>query len=122
MIDRMARRMTSPVLVGRSEVLTQLEAAVRAGRDGRPRHAVIGGEAGVGKTRLLAESRAQAEAAGARVLHGGCVSMGSEGLPFAPYTEIIRSLVATEGATSVIAIAGRTAPDLARLVPALAGT
>ncbi len=120
MIDAMARRMTSPVLVGRSEVLGQLEAAFEAARRGEPRHVVVGGEAGVGKTRLLSEGRASAEAAGATVLVGGCVSMGDEGLPFAPYIEILRSLIARDGAAKVAATAGRASGDLARLVPALA--
>ena len=120
MIESMARRMTSSVLVGRTEAVGALDSALESAIDGRPRHAIVGGEAGVGKTRLLAEARAHAETAGAEVLLGGCVSMGSEGLPFAPYTEIIRSLVAREGAPAVIAAAGRGAPDLARLVPALA--
>ncbi|HKZ90789.1 MAG TPA: AAA family ATPase [Candidatus Limnocylindrales bacterium] len=115
----MARRMTSPVLVGRAEVVAQLEAALQAARDGQPRHAVIGGEAGVGKTRLLAAAGELAEAQGWRVLSGGCVSMGEAGLPFAPYTEILRSLVARDGVPAVVALAGRTARDLARLVPAL---
>ena len=119
MIESMARRMTSSVLVGRTEAVGALDSALESAIDGRPRHAIVGGEAGVGKTRLLAEARAHAETAGAEVLLGGCVSMGSEGLPFAPYTEIIRSLVAQDGAASVIATAGRAAPDLARLVPAL---
>lgn len=119
MIDPMVRRMTSPVLVGRSALVAQLDAVIDAAGSGRPRHAIISGEAGVGKTRLLAEMRQRAEARGARVLIGGCVSMGTEGLPFAPYTEIIRSLVAADGAASVIAAAGRAAGDLARLVPSL---
>ncbi len=121
MIGGMVRRMSSPVLIGRAEVLAQLDAALVAAQAGEPRHVVIGGEAGVGKTRLLTESRAQVEAKGARVLLGGCVSMGTEGLPFAPYTEIIRSLVAHDGSAAVVALAGRSAPDLARLVPALGG-
>ena len=115
----MARRMSSPVLVGRAEVLAQLEAILRATREGRARHAVIGGEAGVGKTRLLAAIREAAEDQGWRVLIGGCVSMGEAGLPYAPYTEILRSLVAREGVPAVMALAGRTARDLARLVPTL---
>ena len=119
MIEAMARRMTSPVLVGRSELVARFDDALDETAQGRPRHAVIGGEAGVGKSRLLAEMRAHAEERGARVLVGGCVSMGSEGLPFSPYAEIIRSLVAADGAATVIALAGRAAADLARLVPAL---
>ena len=119
MIELMARRLTSAVLVGRTGAVEALDAALEASTEGRPRHAIVGGEAGVGKTRLLAEARARAQAAEADVLLGGCVSLGSEGLPFAPYTEIIRSLVARDGAAAVIAAAGRAAPDLARLVPAL---
>ncbi len=119
MIGAMARRMSSPVMVGRTEVALQLQAAVEASRQGEPRHIVVGGEAGVGKTRLLTEARAVAEAGAAMVLVGGCVSVGDEGLPFAPYTEVLRSLVAREGADRLASAAGRAAGDLARLVPAL---
>jgi len=119
MIGAMARKMTSPVLVGRTEVLEQLQAAMASARTGTPQHVVIGGEAGVGKTRLLARTRELAEGQGSRVLIGGCVSMGDAGLPFAPYTEILRSLVAQDGAATVAALAGRAAADLSRLVPAL---
>lgn len=119
MIGVMARRMTSPVLVGRTEVVGQLQAALDDAREGEPRHVVIGGEAGVGKTRLLSKVRELAEAQGSRVLLGGCVSMGGAGLPFAPYTEILRSLVAQDGAPAVSALAGRAVADLSRLVPAL---
>jgi DNA-binding CsgD family transcriptional regulator/tetratricopeptide (TPR) repeat protein len=119
MIVAMARRMTSPVLVGRSDEVGRIRAAFEASADGTPRHIVIGGEAGVGKSRMLAETGRIAQERGARVLLGGCVSMGDEGLPFAPYTEIIRGLVAADGVTAVQAVAGRAAPDLARIVPAL---
>ncbi len=119
MIVAMARRMTSPVLVGRAEVVGQLEAALEAARAGEPRHAVLAGEAGVGKTRLLLKVRELAEAQGSRVLMGACVSLGESGLPFAPFTEILRSLVAQDGAATIAALAGRAAADLSRLVPAL---
>lgn len=119
MIGLMARRMTSPVLVGRTDALEQLVAVMAAARAGRPRHALVAGEAGVGKTRVLARARELAEHEGTRVLTGGCVSLGDAGLPFAPYTEILRTLVAQEGAAGLAAIAGRASHDLARLVPAL---
>jgi DNA-binding CsgD family transcriptional regulator/tetratricopeptide (TPR) repeat protein len=120
MIGLMPRRMTSPVLVGRTDAVDQLLAVLAAARAGRPRHALVAGEAGVGKTRLLARLRELAEGEGARVLTGGCVSLGDAGLPFAPYTEILRALVAQEGAAGLAALAGRASHDLARLVPALA--
>ncbi len=88
MIGGMVHRMTSPVLVGREAVVGQLGAVLDSVLAGHPRHVVIGGEAGVGKTRLLDEARSQAEARHMRVLLGGCVSVGEECLPFAPYAEI----------------------------------
>ena len=101
-------------------LLDQLAAVLRATRDGEPRHAVIGGEAGVGKTRLLAAIAELAERAGLCACSSGrCVSMGEAGLPFAPYTEILRSSWPSEGVRRGQALAGRAAGDLARLVPAL---
>lgn len=113
--------MTSPVLVGRSSVMAQVRSALDATRAGTPRHLVIGGEAGVGKTRVLDETRRAAEDAEMRVLLGGCVSVGEECLPFAPYAEIIRTLIARDGVAGVRAIVARAGADLARLVPALGG-
>jgi len=120
MISHMAPRMTSRELVGRTAALQQLTNTLDSAREAAPRHVLVSGEPGVGKTRLLSHARAIAESAGTRVLVGGCVSMGDEGLPFAPYTEILRSLVAQDGAARVAALAGPAAGDLARLVPSLA--
>jgi DNA-binding CsgD family transcriptional regulator/tetratricopeptide (TPR) repeat protein len=111
--------MTSPVLVGRADVVGQLQAALDSARAGQPRHVVVGGEAGVGKTRLLQRLGELAEEQGYRVLTGACVSVGEAGLPFAPYTEILRALVAQEGVAKVTALAGRAVADLSRLLPVL---
>ena len=100
--------------------MARVRAALAAARSGEPRHLLVGGEAGVGKTRLLADVRALAEAQETRVLLGRCVAIGDQGLPFSPYIEIVRTLVSDEGAAKVVAMAGAGAPDLARLVPALA--
>ncbi len=56
---------------------------------------LVGGEAGIGKTRLVDEIAAGAEADGALVLQGGCISLGDGGgLPFAPFVEALRHLPA----------------------------
>ena len=115
----MARRMTSPVLVGRDDAVTALMAALATAAAGAPRHVLIAGDAGMGKTRLLTRLCELAEGDDARVLLGGCVGVGDAGLPFAPYTEILRRLVAQEGIAGFTAIAGRASHDLAHLVPAL---
>ena len=106
-------------MVGRDGVVDRLQAALTASRAGVARHVVVGGEAGVGKTRMLSRTAELAETDGARVLVGGCVAIGPAGLPFAPYSEIVRALISRDGAPSVATFAGHAAPDLARLVPEL---
>jgi RNA polymerase sigma factor (sigma-70 family) len=51
----MARRVTSPKLVGRSGEMEQLLAALAGAESGEPALLVIEGEAGIGKSRLVAE-------------------------------------------------------------------
>jgi len=103
MLDQeMSRRGTSPVLVGRAAEITALEAALDAVRQGGPVALLIGGEAGVGKTRLINEFAAGARAAGARVLSGGCLELGAEGLPFGPFTAMLRDLVQEVGADEIV--------------------
>jgi DNA-binding CsgD family transcriptional regulator len=122
MIAPVARRVTSSVLIGRTDALEQLTGALSASRDGRPRHVLVSGEAGVGKTRLVQHAALLAAADGSRVLRGACVSVGDQGLPFAPYAELLRGLVRDEGAATAAALAGRAAADLARLVPTISPT
>ena len=66
---------------------TRWPAPVRTGRPAL----LIGGEAGAGKSRLLAEL--QATAPDARVLAGGCLAMGGDELPFTPFATFLRGLV-----------------------------
>ncbi len=120
----MSRRGSSPVLVGRAAEIAALEAAFDAVRQGGPAAVLIGGEAGVGKTRLVSEFAASARAAGARVLTGGCLELGADGLPFGPFTAILRDLVREASAGQIIGLlpgSGRATRELARLLPELAG-
>ena len=43
-------------------------------------------------------------AAGARVLTGGCLQLGTDGLPYAPFTTVLRDLVHEMGADGVAAM------------------
>src|SRR5215468_2698526 len=111
----------APVFVGRADELAALDAAFARLRDGRPSAVLIGGEAGVGKSRLVSEFAGRARAAGAaRVLYGYCLELSAEGLPFAPFTGILRELARELGADGVAALLpGGSARELARLLPEL---
>ena len=116
----MTAPMPSPVLVGRDEQMAALEDAFASVRQGGPTAVLLGGEAGVGKSRLVSEFGRAAEAAGACVLTGGCLELGTDGLPFAPFTAVLRDLVHEMGADAVAAmLPGRTTRGLARLLPEL---
>jgi predicted ATPase len=66
-----------------------LEEGLARARAGVVSTVLVGGEAGVGKTRLIREF---AEWAGdCRGLIGGCLELGTDGLPFAPFTGSCRS-------------------------------
>jgi ATP/maltotriose-dependent transcriptional regulator MalT len=94
MIASMASRIASPELIGREVELEAISAAFEQTRAGQGRTVLIGGEAGVGKSRLLAAALDRARAEGAVVLMGGCVGLAEGALPFAPIVEAIRPLLA----------------------------
>ncbi|MFE9692702.1 AAA family ATPase [Micromonospora sp. NPDC005806] len=116
MLDGVTVRAASTVLVGRQEELTSLRGALGRARSGEPATVLVGGEAGVGKTRLLEEFGAQAGGAGARVLVGQCLELGEAGLPFAPFAAALREVLRRDGPA---AFAGYEA-EFARLLPELA--
>ncbi|HWC40799.1 MAG TPA: AAA family ATPase [Actinomycetota bacterium] len=89
----MTATITSPTFIGRAEELARLAAAGDRAAAGTPTAVLVGGEAGVGKTRLVGEVVAAARANGATVLIGGCVELGGEGVPFAPLIEALRGVV-----------------------------
>jgi class 3 adenylate cyclase len=80
-------------MVGRHEQLTQLTELLNEVRAGRSRAAVLVGEPGIGKSRLLAEIRSIAEEGeGVTWIEGRCLSFGQQ-LPYHLLADIARSLI-----------------------------
>ena len=71
-------------LVGRESELATLRDAVR---DPRAVGVIVGGDAGVGKTRLLSELVGQARADDDWVLVGHCLHFGGDAVPYLPISE-----------------------------------
>jgi predicted ATPase len=88
----MAASLVSPVLVGRQTESAALDAALARVLSGDAVTVLVGGEAGVGKSRLVGEFVARARAAEARALVGGCVELGGGGIPYAPVVDMLRML------------------------------
>ncbi len=119
MIAVMARRLTSPTLVGRDDELSQLRSALSAAQGGTAQVVLVGGDAGVGKTRLVRELLDRATADGHLVLTGGCVDLGEGTLPFGPVIEALRRLHGLLDDATLDELLGPAAEELGRLVPEL---
>jgi DNA-binding CsgD family transcriptional regulator/tetratricopeptide (TPR) repeat protein len=115
----MSNRGVSPVLIGRTAEMAALADTLRTVRQGDPATLLIGGEAGVGKTRLIKDSFPNEPW---YLLSGPCLEIGADGLPYAPFTAMLRDLVREAGAeeiTTLLPGGSRAARELARLLPEL---
>jgi class 3 adenylate cyclase len=104
--------------VGRGQERAHLLQAVERAREGAGSLILVAGEAGVGKTRLVEETAAEARRLGLRVLIGHCVDQ--QGAP--PYLPTIEHIeeaarqVSPEGLRRAL---GENAAELAKLMPEL---
>ena len=115
----MSGSLVSPVLVGREAELGALREALSRASQGKQAAVLLAGEAGVGKSRLVQELAVLAEAADARVLVGGCVELGGQGIPFGPVVEILRGLRDELGGEELRVLLGPGRAEIARLLPEL---
>jgi DNA-binding CsgD family transcriptional regulator len=105
--------------VGREEELERLRSALARAAEGRGGTVIIGGEAGIGKSRLLERFAQEAEGDGARVLIGACLEFGEAGPPYGPFVEALRYLVRTTRPDLLATLLGPGRTELSRLLPEL---
>jgi DNA-binding CsgD family transcriptional regulator/tetratricopeptide (TPR) repeat protein len=111
----MSMRVSSSRLIGRTAELAELEAALAEAADERPSIAIVAGESGVGKSRLLAELESRARESGALVLTGDCVDLGESELPYVPLVAALRPLARSGDAALTDSVRAAVAP----LMPSL---
>ena len=108
-------------LIGRAVELAQLRDGLQAAWAGQGRLIAVAGEAGIGKSRLVAELVEEAVKKGGRVLVGHCHE-SEQVLSFGPWIEAFRAARVADDA----AVWDRLAPvwrvELSRLLPELAET
>jgi DNA-binding CsgD family transcriptional regulator/predicted negative regulator of RcsB-dependent stress response len=109
--------LTSSHFVGRVGELAELEQARREADGGQPVVVMVGGDSGVGKTRLVSEFLSRHDS-GALVLQGSASLQADGELPYAPLLSALRPLVRRRHpALSALGRASRSA--LAALLPDL---
>ena len=111
--------MQSPVFVGRREEIASLTALLERAAAAEPGFAIVAGEAGVGKTRLVTELAGRAAGSGFTVLAGHCVELGAEGLPLAPLIDALRTLARISTPDELAEVLGPARRGLGRLLPEL---
>jgi DNA-binding CsgD family transcriptional regulator/tetratricopeptide (TPR) repeat protein len=109
----------TPVFVGRSEELRKLGATLAAVQAGAGRCVLVSGEAGIGKSRLLAEIRDRAAQIGFRPLAGRCFEQ-DRSFPYAPIVDMLRPFLAQGPVSDRLDALGPLAAELAKLLPELA--
>lgn len=104
-------------MVGRDAELRSLHAALTRVEAGDRRAVLLGGEPGVGKTRLVAEAARAARAGDTVVLAGRCDE--DLGVPYQPFVEALRHLTDNTCDCDLPGRLGRYGGELVRLVPEL---
>ncbi len=107
-------RPTNP-LIGRGVELTTLQRRLDEATERDAGALVLSGDAGVGKTRLLAEITARSDAAGMITLIGHCIDFGDAGMPYVPFSEAFGRLAADRPELAEPLLA--EFPPIARLIP-----
>jgi len=107
--------------VGRAAELDELTAVCASPAHDMPA-VVLTAEAGLGKSRLVAEFAQRVESVGWWVLVGHCSAVAGESLPFVALTEVLRSVPGVETPPRLRALFGDALEQLARLLPELGAT
>src|SRR5713101_7615424 len=112
-----------PVLIGRAADLTALHVLVDQAKRGEGQVALISGEAGIGKSRLVAETKTYAANQGFLLLQGNCFQ-ADRAFPYAPFLDLLRSCFSSSSPvtrhnelTSFAKEFSRFLPDVAPLLP-----
>jgi tetratricopeptide (TPR) repeat protein len=107
-----------PIVIGRTAELTALHLLLERAKCGKGQVVLLSGEAGIGKSRLVAEAKTDATAQGFLLLQGQCFPT-DRSCPYAPLLEVLRSHFATFSPERVATEMGSLASALSPLLPDL---
>jgi DNA-binding CsgD family transcriptional regulator len=108
----MVLRMSAGRMVGRDDELSRLLTLLDDAGAGRSVVALVSGDAGVGKSRLVSEVTRLAAGRGFTVLSGQCAELG-DSVPYLPLADALRGAAASSGVRDALS----SRPALSRLLP-----
>src|SRR2546430_639956 len=112
------RPLLCPKIIGRTPEFSALGLLVEQAKGGQGHIALIAGEAGIGKSRLVSELKALAVVEGFLVVQGACFPTDLT-YPYAPLLDLLRSLVASNPKASLTTAVETLARDIFPLLPEL---
>ncbi|HEV2237734.1 MAG TPA: BREX system ATP-binding domain-containing protein, partial [Ktedonobacterales bacterium] len=113
------RSVLCPVVVSRDGEIAALKRALERVQGGGGQAVLIAGEAGIGKSRLVAEARTRAAELGFLCLQGQCLEPDAA-LPYAPLIDLLRAQLAGLRSGALATHPSIIPPDLTRLLTELA--
>lgn len=119
MATELNKPLICPILIGRVQDLTHFRLLVDRVKSEEAQVALLTGEAGIGKSRLVAEITSYAEASDFLLLEGQCFQTDSTS-PYAPLLDLFRAYFARRAPTSLSDPMHSFASTLSRLLPELA--
>src|SRR6266566_6848554 len=126
MVVPFTQSIVCPILIGRRAHLDTLVQFMEQAYRGHGQTVLISGEAGIGKSRLVAEtisharsSEVQAESQAALILEGRCFET-DRALPYAPFLDLLRSFLSIHSLDAAVELLGPNATELVKLLPEFA--
>ena len=105
-----------PILIGRTPELRALHSLIDQVKVGHGQIVLVSGEAGVGKSRLVAETKVSAAAQGFLLLQGNCFSTDLSS-PYAPLLDLVRTSAARQLTATIVSGLAPFARELHQLLP-----
>jgi hypothetical protein len=110
-----------PPLIGRAPQLATLDNLLTQVGQGSGQVVLVGGEAGIGKSRLVIEARRRADQQGWQTVQGDCFEPDVL-FPYAPLIDLLRTSLTHRSVKEVTTLLGPLASEVVKLLPELALT
>jgi DNA-binding CsgD family transcriptional regulator/tetratricopeptide (TPR) repeat protein len=106
-----------PIFIGRANDLQLLDRLILQSKGGNGQIALISGEAGIGKSRLVREAKVRVHP-NTLILEGHCFQTESA-MPYAPLLDLFRNYFSTHSSKEIARAMTASAPQLVKLFPEL---